>query len=194
MWVILTNEIEECRSDPAIFTQVSSAQTSSPVGFRVRHNTYSLLLMRQLRDWRLIFRWRWVKLSSVHRLKQHNSGKRQWSHQNENVTRKARYINMLNHMVKDRSLSIFSQIGIFNTSFCQLTFSRGSISEDCVSLVMKRRLHAGVLCANAWVPVRVNGDVLHTLSVTRFQLSLRQTFKTKFHLLNHRYFMLLWMP
>lgn len=114
MWAILTNETGECKSNPAIFTQVSSAQTSISVGFGVRHNMYFLVLMRWLYDWRLIFRWGWVKLSSVHRLKQYNSGKRQWKHLNENVTRKVSFINMLHHMDKDRSSSIFSQI--FNTS------------------------------------------------------------------------------
>lgn len=88
MWVIPTNETEECRSDPAIFAQVSSAQTSSPAGFRVRHNMYSLVLMRWLHIWGPIFRWRWVRLCSMCRLKQYSSGKRQWRHQNENCNQK----------------------------------------------------------------------------------------------------------
>lgn len=160
MRVIFINETEECRSHPAIFAQVSSAQTSSPVGFRVRHNTYSLVLMRWLHIWGPIFRWRWVGLSSMHRLKQYSSGMRQWSHQNEKCNQKRTiYQQVVSHDQGQNSASFLAK---YESSMPHSVYWH--LPQDAFQKTLCLRLVGlwGCRGDNIWVSTELNSSYSHT--------------------------------
>lgn len=163
MWVIFTNETEECRSDPAIFAQVSSAQTSSLVGFRVRHNSYSLVLMTWLHIWGPIFRWRWVGLSSMHKFKWYSSdssGKREWSHQNEKCNQKRTIYQQVASHDQGQSFAFF--LAKFESSTPHSVYWH--LPEDAFQKTLCLRLVGLWGCRGdyIWVSTELNSCYSHT--------------------------------